>query len=206
MEQVSPTRMNLMTKKSQIGLAVQGVDMMKKKRDALVKEFFDIVKELLAVRDKLDAASHLAYRSLMISKAIDGAFQLESAATAGRSYLEVDIEEKSIWGVKVPVVKPLDVRRSMITRGYSVTGVSSRIDCVADRFEDILNLILKIVSVEIRLKRLGKEIKKVTRRVNALEQILIPRLKGEVRYIKNALEERAREDTFRLKHIKKKSF
>ena len=203
MEQVSPTRMNLMTKKSQISLADQGVDMMKKKRDALVKDFFDIVHQLLDVRDELDAASHTAYRSLMISKAIDGVFQLESAATAGRQSIEVDIEEKSVWGVKVPEIKNIDVRRSVVTRGYSISGVSSRIDSVADRFENILNLILKIVSVEIRLKRLGKEIKKVTRRVNALEQILIPRLHGEVRYIKNALEERAREDTFRLKHIKK---
>ena len=194
-----------MTKKSQIKLAVQGVDMMKKKRDALVKEFFDIVHQLLDVRDQLDSLSHLAYRSLMISKAIDGVFQLESAATAGRKSLDVEIEEKSVWGVRVPVVQTVDVRRSILTRGYSITGVSSRIDSVAEKFENILNLILRIVSVEIRLKRLGKEIKKVTRRVNALEQILIPRIHGEVRYIKNALEERAREDIFRLKHIKKTS-
>jgi V/A-type H+-transporting ATPase subunit D len=205
MEQVSPTRMNLMTKKGQIKLAVQGVDMMKKKRDALVKAFFEIVHQLMNVRDELDAATHGAYRSLMICKAIDGVFQVNSAASAGRKGIEVDIEEKNVWGVKVPVVKAADVRRDVLTRGYSISGVSSRIDSVAERFEHILNLILKIVSVEIHLKRLGREIKKVTRRVNALEQVLIPRLNGEVRYIKNALEERAREDTFRLKHIKKKS-
>jgi len=202
MEQVSPTRMNLLTKKAQIGLAKQGVDLLKKKRDALVKEFFGIVSQLLDSRDRLDELSHAAYRSLVLAKAIDGEFALRSAAAATQRHIYIEMTEKSVWGVKVPEVKKVDVRRPLLARGYSIIGTSSRVDTVAEYFEQILNLILEIASVEVHLKRLGAEIKKTTRRVNALEQNLIPTLSTQVRYIKNTLEERAREDTFRLKRIK----
>lgn len=203
MEQVSPTRMNLLTRKAQIGLAKQGVDLLKKKRDALVKEFFAIVNELLVSRDKLTQVTRNAYTALIMAKAIDGKHALSSAAMASHRNIYIEMTEKSVWGVKVPEVKKTDVRRKLHNRGYGIIGISSRIDNTAEQFEQILNLILEIASVEIHLKRLGAEIKKTTRRVNALEQNLIPRLNIQVSYIKNTLEERAREDTFRLKRIKK---
>ncbi len=205
MEQISPTRMNMLAKKSQIKLAKQGVDLLKKKRDALVKEFFDTVSKLMDSRKKLDEISHHAYRSLMISKAIDGERNLASAAVAVSRDVSVSMTEKSIWGVKVPVLSYDDVRRDFLERGYSPTGVSSRVDIVAEKFEEILDLLMKIASVEVHLKRLGAEIKKTSRRVNALEENLIPNLNYQVRFIRGVLEERAREDTFRLKRIKKKS-
>jgi V/A-type H+-transporting ATPase subunit D len=138
-----------------------------------------------------------------MAKAVDGEFALNSTAMATHREIYVEMTEKSVWGVKVPEVKKINLCRSLLTRGYGILGVSSRIDTTADLFEQILNLILEIASVEVHLKRLGAEIKKTTRRVNALEQNLVPTLNAQVRYIKNTLEERAREDTFRLKRIKK---
>jgi len=204
MEQVSPTRMNMLAKKAQIKLAKQGVDLLKKKRDALVQEFFAIVTKLMDARKKLDGLSHHAYRSLMISKAIDGERTLKSVALAGERDIKVGMLEKSIWGVKVPVLSYDDARRNFTERGYSPTGVSSRVDVTAEKFEDIITLLLQIASVEVHLKRLGAEIKKTSRRVNALEENLIPNLNMQTRFIRNVLEERAREDTFRLKRIKMK--
>ncbi|HET6947590.1 MAG TPA: V-type ATP synthase subunit D, partial [bacterium] len=64
--------------------------------------------------------------------------------------------------------------------------------------------ILEVAATEIRLRKIGEEIKKTTRRVNALEQVVIPRLRGEIRFITAVLEQRAREDIFRLKRIKQK--
>jgi V/A-type H+-transporting ATPase subunit D len=52
------------------------------------------------------------------------------------------------------------------------------------------------------MRRLGAEIQMNRRRVNALEQILIPELQSQAKYIKNAIEEREREDLFRLKKVK----
>ncbi|MBI5788482.1 MAG: V-type ATP synthase subunit D [Candidatus Schekmanbacteria bacterium] len=205
MEQVSPTRMNLLAKKAQIKLAKQGVDLLKKKRDALVKEFFAIVQILLEARKKLEKTAGNAYRSLMIAKGIDGDQALNSAAAAGKRDVKIGIDRKILWGLEIPEVhkEGINFRRELLGRGYSITGVSARVDMAGENFEEILNQLLDIASVEVHLKRLGQEIKKTSRRVNALEQTLVPRLTSQTRFIKNALEERAREDTFRLKHIKK---
>ncbi|MFQ5645438.1 MAG: V-type ATP synthase subunit D [bacterium] len=202
MEQVSPTRMNLLAKKSQIKLAKQGVDLLKKKRDALVQEFFEIVKVLVKARKELEEHLHGAYKTLMLTKAIEGKKQLESIAGATKRDLMVDITEKSVWGVLVPEITRGEVKRSLLERGYGIGGVGSRIDRTAEEFENILDLILEVSTVETHLRRMGQEIKKTTRRVNALEQNLVPKLNVQVKFIKNTLEERAREDIFRLKRIK----
>jgi V/A-type H+-transporting ATPase subunit D len=94
--------------------------------------------------------------------------------------------------------------RSSFTRGYAITGISSRIDETAEKFEKILDVIIEYADIETRLKRLGEEIQKTNRRVNALEQITVPGLKEQVAYIRMTLDERAREDLFRLKKVKKK--
>ncbi|TMI89931.1 MAG: V-type ATP synthase subunit D, partial [Bacillati bacterium ANGP1] len=74
----------------------------------------------------------------------------------------------------------------------------------ADQFEEVLAAVLEVASTEVTLRKIGEEIKKTTRRVNALEQVVIPRIRGEIRFIRDVLEQRAREDVFRLKRIKKK--
>ena len=93
--------------------------------------------------------------------------------------------------------------RYITGRNVSPIGVSTRVQIAAQRFEQAMNLILDVASTEVLLRRIGNEIRKTTRRVNALEQILIPRLRAQMRYIRDTLEERAREDTFRLKRLKK---
>jgi V/A-type H+-transporting ATPase subunit D len=83
-----------------------------------------------------------------------------------------------------------------------VSGVSTYVDETARRFETVLELILRSVTVEMRLKKLGREIKRVTRRINALNEVVIPSLGREVRKIRQVLEEREREDLFRMKRFK----
>jgi V/A-type H+-transporting ATPase subunit D len=110
-----------------------------------------------------------------------------------------------IMGVAVPVVtKGESPIRTPFTRGYAVTGISSRVDETADKFERILDVIIEYADIETRLKRLGEEINKTNRRVNALEQVTVPGLREQVSYISQTLDERAREDLFRLKKVKKK--
>jgi V/A-type H+-transporting ATPase subunit D len=124
---------------------------------------------------------------------------------ATKGEVTIDMTGTKIMGVSVPVVtKGKSPVRSSFTRGYSITGVSSRIDETADRFENILDVIIEYADIETRLKRLGEEIQKTNRRVNALEQITVPGLREQVAYIRQTLDERAREDLFRLKKVKKK--
>lgn len=203
-ETVSPTRMNLLQRRQQAKIAIQGVDLLKRKRDALVADFFNVVRQSLAARERLTAACEEAYVMLALAKAWEGREALEAAAMGDRRELLVDIAVRNVWGTKIPEVAVKEVRRTLLERGHNPVTTSARTVESAANFEEVLNAILEVAATEVKLKKIGEEIKKTTRRVNALEQVVIPRLLGETRYIQSVLEQRAREDVFRLKRIKKK--
>lgn len=203
-EVISPTRMNLLQRRAQLGVAQQGVDLLKRKRDALVADFFKIVRESLAARERLAAACREAYVMLTLAKALEGREALEAAALPAARDILLDIDIRNVWGTKIPEVTPADVRRPMMERGQNPVATSARTIESTANFEEVLGAILAVAATEIKLRKIGEEIKKTTRRVNALEQVVIPRLRGEIRFIASVLEQRAREDVFRLKRIKKK--
>ena len=205
MEEVRPTRAELLERKQQIGLAQQGMDLLKQKRDALLIEFMGVMDETLRLSDSLQKNVREAQYSLAVAQAVDGTVALRSAGLATKGEIVVDMTGTKIMGVSVPVVtKGESPVKSSFTRGYSVTGVSSRVDETADKFERVLDVIIEYSDIETRLKRLGEEINKTNRRVNALEQVTVPQLREQVGYISQTLDERAREDLFRLKKVKKK--
>jgi len=202
MEQVKPTRMELMRKKAQIKLAEQGRDLLREKMDALIQEFFKILNTVSNSRDELELVSKEADLALMIAQAVDDPVTLKSASFATRKSITVDITGKNIMGVPVPVIEKKRISKSMLERGYGIISTSGRIDETAERFEAELDLLIQLAETETAMRRLGSEIQMNRRRVNALEQILIPELKSQAKYIKNAIEEREREDLFRLKKVK----
>jgi V/A-type H+-transporting ATPase subunit D len=196
--------MNLLQRQNQVKLAQQGVDLLKRKRDALVADFFNIVRRALAARQRLTKTAEEAYTLLALAKAVEGREVLESAALADPRRLEVNIETKNIWGTRIPTISTNDVRRTILARGQDPVAVTARTVESSDQFEEVVAAILEVASTEVTLRKIGEEIKKTTRRVNALEQVVIPRIRGEIRYIRDVLEQRAREDVFRLKRVKKK--
>lgn len=202
MEQVKPTRMELMKKKAQIKLAEQGRDLLREKMDALIGEFFKILSSVSDSRDELEQVSRAADLALLIAEATDDPVTLASAAFATRRSIMVGITGKNIMGVPVPVIEKKRVSKNMLERGYGIITTSARIDETAERYEVELDLLIKLAESETAMRRLGSEIQMNRRRVNALEQILIPELKSQAKYIKNAIEEREREDLFRLKKVK----
>ncbi len=205
MEEVRPTRSELLERKQQITLASQGMDLLKQKRDALLIEFMSVMDETLRLSSDLQRTTAEAQYSLAIAKSVDGVVSVRSAAMATKGEITIDMTGTKIMGVSVPVVtKGESPVRSSFSRGYAITSVSSRIDETADKFERILDVIIEYADIETRLKRLGEEIQKTNRRVNALEQITVPALREQVAYIRQALDERAREDLFRLKKVKRK--
>ncbi|MGZ4864286.1 MAG: V-type ATP synthase subunit D [Halobacteriota archaeon] len=203
MEQVNPTRMELIKKRAQIKLAEQGRDLLREKMDALIQEFFHIMVSVSKSREELEIAATAAQLSLSIAEAVDDPVTLKSASFATKRAIVLDIRGKNIMGVPVPLVERKTVTKSVLERGYSLTGTSGRIDETAERYETELDLIIGLAETETSLRRLGDEIQMNRRRVNALEQVLIPELKRQAKYIKISIEEREREDLFRLKKVKK---
>ena len=159
MEQVKPTRMELMKKKAQIKLAEQGRDLLREKMDALIQEFFRIMGSVSKSREELEAVASSAQRSLLIAQAIDDPVTLKSASFATKRQIALDISGKNIMGVPVPLIEKKRVSLHSVERGYSILGVSGRIDETAEKFESEIDLIIGLAETETALRRLGEEIR-----------------------------------------------
>lgn len=203
MEQVHPTRMELIKKRSQIKLAEQGRDLLKEKMEALIQEFFKIMVKFSDSREELEKLAVKAELSLIIAQAVDDPITVKSASYATRRQILVEMAGKNIMGIPVPVIQKTIVALSIMERGYGPIGTSSRINETAERFEDEINIIIRLAETETTIRRIGNEIQMNRRRVNALDQIIIPELKEEAKFIRFSIEEREREDIFRLKKVKK---
>lgn len=203
MRKVSVTRMELLVRKAQITLARQGRDLLEQKRTALMKEFMRIADTVMERSDALQQAAANARQDLAWAEAFAGTEAVKSAAMASRSELPLQVSSVSVMGVKVPQIEQKRVSRSVLGRGYSIVGTSITIDEVAEAFETEVDSIIKLAESELRLTRLASEIQRTSRRLNALDHLLIPRLEAERDFIQMALDERERSDHFRLKLVKR---
>lgn len=181
---------------------MKGTGLLRSKREALASDFFKLMHGLIAGRERLEESLRRATRALTLARALEGEEALVSLALVGAREIPVEIERKKVWGIPTPEVTGPRLLRSPDARGASPQGFSLGAAEAARTHEDVLEVLLTICSREIRLRRLGEEIQKTSRRINALEQFLIPRLNREMSRIELALEEREREDLSRLKRFK----
>lgn len=203
MSNVSVTRMELLARKAQIVLARQGRDLLEQKRAALMKEFMRTADTALERSDALQISAAEANRSLARSEAMAGAEFVRSAALASRGGFRLEVTNRRVMGVRVPHIEQKSASRSFLERGYSIIATSISIDETASAFEREVEAIIQLAETELRLTRLGNEIQRTSRRLNALDHFLIPRLKAERDFIQMALDERERADHFRLKLVKR---
>lgn len=203
MEKVAPTREQLLSLKRQHEVIKKGLDLLKSKREALMKEFFGIVEESIGMRNDLTGLLTKAERDLQVVRALAGA-EVESFATAARREVSLAIKVKNIWGVFVPEIEETALVRTLEARDISPVGERAQVIETARQFENAADLIVRIASREIRLTRLGEMIRSDTRKVNAISEVILPSLSRRVKYITRMLEEREREEIFRLKRNKAK--
>jgi V/A-type H+-transporting ATPase subunit D len=143
-EQVSPTRSELLGRKAQIQLARQGAELLRGKREALVREFLSELQRFVDAREALQRELSDAKQALMRSLTIDGPELVASAALASRRPVRLETTERNIWGTKIVEARTDYLRRQPEDRGFSAVGASARIEDTADRFEATLDLILRI--------------------------------------------------------------
>lgn len=200
-EQIAPTRSNLLQRRDQLKLANRGADLLKRKRDALIGEFFSLIKASLAARRELNRVSREAYFSLFLAKAWDGPEAVESLSLAHQAELDIAVKIENLFGVKVPQVQPPSFDKSL---PFSPIGVGARTLDSASAFRELLEVLIRVAATETRLRKVGEEIKKTSRRVNALEQIVIPGIAMQIKDIRSVLDQRALEEITVLKRIKAK--
>ncbi len=203
MEKVAPTREQLLTLKRQHEVIRKGLDLLKSKREALMKEFFGIVEESIGMRNDLAGLLTKAERGLQVARALAGA-EVESFANAAKREVSLAIKVKNIWGVFVPEIEETALIRTLEARDVSPVGERAQVIETARQFESAADLIVRIASREVRLTRLGEMIRSDTRKINAITEVILPSLSRRIKYITRMLEEREREEIFRLKRNKAK--
>ncbi len=201
MANVAPTRSNLLQRRDQLKLALRGIDLLKRKRDALLGEFFGLVKVSLAARRELGLTTKDAYFSLFLANAWDSPEAVEGLSLAVDSELDLELKVENIFGVKVPQIQIPDFDEEL---PFSPISVGVRTLDAAGQFRKLSKALIGVASTETRLRKIGEEIKKTSRRVNALEQIVAPNISREIKDIVSVLDQRALEEVTVLKRIKNK--
>lgn len=204
MDNVAPTRMQLLAHKGQIKFAADGVQLLEGKREALLKELIERAKELRNLRNQLHKMGRAALSALAIARAVRGTPEVCSAGVAGRRELQLDVRTEKVWGLSLGAIDRHNIVRSQRERGTGLLDVSSQVVEASDSSEKMVDQLLVCAPKESNLLIIGEEVRKVSRRINALNEYLLPKLRGEMRTIARVLDEREREETFRLKRIKKK--
>lgn len=199
----SRSRMTLLADRAQLALARQGQALLEEKRDALLQEFHAQVRVIYAASDEVEAAASAARLALEEARIWLGDVPVAAAASAAASAdAWVELHSASVMGVAVPAITPRSLVRGVEDRGRAVAVSGPALELAAERFEEELSLAIRLASVEARTRRLAREIRRTSSRVNALRTRIIPRLQAETRSIQLALEQREREDRFRLKRVK----
>lgn len=202
-QDIKPTRSELLKLKKQIKLAKSGYNLLKKKRDGLILEFFEILKKAKSLREELFNNYKAALEKMNIARALEGDLKLKSIAMAIKPIQDIKLSTKNIMGVKVPKIESAEIKKAFMERGYGAYS-SSSIDEAAAAYEKVVEKIILAAEVETSMRKLLNEIEKTKRRVNALEFIVMPQLDKLKSFIQLRLEEMERENIFRMKRIKAK--
>lgn len=205
-QDINPTRMELIKTKDRIKLAQKGHKLLKQKRDALILEFFKIMKKAKDLRGQLALKMTEGYASLAKAETYHNVHELTKVSLDLRKDIVVDIEVRNVMGVKIPNISipEIDKTHFMENSNYSIAGTSAKIDDAVEDFTAIFDMVIKLAETETAMKRLILEIEKTKRRVNALEFVVIPQLDSTKKDIQFRLEEMERDSFVSLKTIKRK--
>ncbi|MBS7626444.1 V-type ATP synthase subunit D [Candidatus Bathyarchaeota archaeon] len=197
---VHPTRMELLALRKRMEIAGRGRDLLREKLDAMMIEFFEFVREISNLRAKAQKVLGDAYLAFTEAQMILGYTRLREISYGVGDRFDVIAKTRNVIGVSIPSLqvemKPLNVLP------YGMLDTTARLDEASLAMAEAIRILVELSAVEAAVVKLAEAIASVKRRVNSLEYVIIPRMINTIRYIRVHLEEREREDFFRLKMIK----
>jgi len=201
--QIKPTRMELTRLKKKLGTAVKGHKLLKDKRDELMREFMDLVRENMELRKKVEAGIRAANVNFVVARADMSEEILQAALMVPKQSVELKASSRNVMSVDVPVfdytTRTPDAN-DIYSYGFAFT--SSELDGAVKSLSDVFPDMLKLAEVEKSCQLMAAEIEKTRRRVNALEHVIIPETREGIRYITMKLDENERSTQTRLMKVK----
>ena len=201
--QVTPTRMELTRLKKKLVTAVKGHKLLKDKRDELMRQFIDLVRENMALRQKVEAGILSANKNFVIAKAGMSEQILNTALMSPKQGVYLEAGKKNVMSVDIPVfetkTRTADAN-DVYSYGFAFT--SGDLDGAVKSLANILPDMLRLAEVEKSCQLMASEIEKTRRRVNALEHVIIPETQQNIKYITMKLDENERSTQIRLMKVK----
>ena len=202
MSAVTATRSELLQRRAQTAFAEQGRDLILDKRTALIREFAALRRGLLSDLDDVERLAVRAREALRAAVVTDGLIAVRAAALGSADRVEIDLTSRTVAGVPIFDLARSSIRHDPRHRGWATVAVSTQVDAVAEAFEEYLERLLDVCALELTVRRLASEIARATRQVNALENVVLPRIAAESASIARVLDEREREERGRLQRAK----
>lgn len=201
LENISPTRINLIQTRKTLGLAESGREVLERKRDILLRELRSSVYEAEKARFELIEALKLAYYSLKEANMAKGSDAISNIAMGSSYKADYLVDYKSIMGVVVPLVEFQGEPDQKPDYGFANTN--AELDKAFMQFSNVLSMIADLASAEGTSFHIANDVRRTQRRVNALNEVLIPTYKKISKAIEQSLEEKEREEFVRTKQIKR---
>ena len=200
---INPTRMELTRLKGRLKTAQRGHKLLKDKRDELMKQFMDVVRENRALRRRVEEALMRAHGSFTVASALMSPEMLEQSLMCPKQSVELDMTFENVMSVNVPEYHfrtKTDDPSQIYPYGFAQT--SGELDNAVSELSGVFRDMLKLAQIEKTSQLLAEEIEKTRRRVNALEYVKIPQMQANIKYITMKLDENERANTIRLMKVK----
>lgn len=195
--------MELTKQKKKLQTAVRGHKLLKDKRDELMRQFLDLVRENMELRKRVEEGIKNANRNFIVAKAGMSEETLKTALMTPKQEVSLEIDKQNVMSVDIPVLKyktrtadPNDIY------SYGFAFTSGDLDEAVKSLADILPDMLRLAEAEKACALMSAEIEKTRRRVNALEHVIIPEAREHIRYITMKLDENERSSQIRLMKVK----
>lgn len=200
---VNPTRMELSKLKKKLESARRGHKLLKDKRDELMRQFMNLIRENRELRAEVEKGIAEANRCMAVAGSLMQSEALETALLLPKQEVEFDIGEKNVMSVYIPVLKPrYRTSDTSDIYSYGTAFTSIDLDGAVSSLSDVFPKMIRLAEIEKACQLMADEIEKTRRRVNALEHIMIPDYEETIKFIQMKLSENERSTTTSLMKVK----
>jgi len=200
-ENIAPTKANLMAAQVALDFSRKGYELLDKKRNVLIREMMSFMDRAKVIQQKMQEIFKEAYEALIMANITIGINEVNEVAESIPQATEFTILTQSIMGVEIPQIK---YEKRELVPYYSFYHTNTALDVALKEFHRVKYLLYELAEIEDSVYKLATEIKRTQKRTNALKNIQIPKYEALAKMISEMLEEKEREDFFRLKVLKKK--